>query len=1089
MGISSRKPLLPAPTESLIESTAEETGVSEDIATDLSRRTDRTSATIPDDGSPVTITTAHKIQAHKLAKTSNPSQTSLLIEYYEGTKDPASGRRPSLRVRVRPSAGAKSKELKGDGHLVVTQHQGSRKTSYSRRIPLNSKSLDAHDEAESVSSLEDLEVTPRGPGPIDIEIGGQGSDMSRMSASPEPRYNALDSDISSMPADSMLGPRAPEIRFAPAAASSILSQSEVHGNSDLKPPIFPKERNASHERITQKAIEKLSSRERPSKSSRHHSSKSQNRSTDGQSIRVPSERRRKSSINEYTEESTLSTNTDPSHIDNSLVSAGGRSADQQSVRSGVSDIKNPKLLQMVEDTIRRLILPELKEIKRNGSQRTRHTQEETYSDISENSIAREKGTSRRVSSGGDSRRRVRKVHDASSSRRDKLHSQDADYDSISEISSPQRDSLSSTSDRHHRSRDKDHRTRDVAAGTLAGTALTAAALHHQASSSTLERQKRRKRSKSRSSRSRSASVNESEELFDKHDVPPMPFRSEVGSEMTRSSLLSSNTAGTATPTQREVREVIRGSPLDNHSPSAHTPTRPSGNLRQTLGTHHQNFSEHDLSMGRPSYEEQTEIPDSPEARGYSPEVEREQSLSTGLLADPERLKLYERNLHQQHPIRRGLSPIQSVASYTTTEPRRNSMMQSRSIDSIASMKKRQQALREEVSIDSFSSASPGLHKQTRPQGVNLEHRNEIMQQHDRGFEDLDEEDEEFYDEQHFQNDRYRDSYASSDLKSDTRRLTNYTDDSMDTPHLDKIAAGQQVAKGFASNPEYVHTPIGVESAVASLIEPSVLDATGSPHHSVAESHHDNTSIHSMSRDIGITKSGSPLKQEAALESQTSIARNKMVNSSPPQSPAHSFDENQHDVLHVATNEAKDANSPQSEITTNPSVIQGPIGGGLSSTNRDHWPYAPTPDRTTPNFPAQQALTRDLAMHAPDLIPEALNVSQRNNMMAKPEAYGVVESNPNSPHIKDEGYATGDSPRSPGLYAKHNETSYTPDNVNLQQDDPFVSKRDQYISGLSQGMSPLYDAATGKGVDRIQSKDIVALMDHVSLLLETNVRFC
>ena len=51
---------------------------------------------------------------------------------------------------------------------------------------------------------------------------------------------------------------------------------------------------------------------------------------------------------------------------------------------------------------------------------------------------------------------------------------------------------------------------------------------------------------------------------------------------------------------------------------------------------------------------------------------------------------------------------------------------------------------------------------------------------------------------------------------------------------------------------------------------------------------------------------------------------------------------------------------------------------------------------------------------------------------------------------------------------------------ISEDDPFVQKRNQYMSGLSQGMSPLYDNATGRGVDRIQSKDIVALMDHLTV---------
>ena len=103
----------------------------------------------------------------------------------------------------------------------------------------------------------------------------------------------------------------------------------------------------------------------------------------------------------------------------------------------------------------------------------------------------------------------------------------------------------------------------------------------------------------------------------------------------------------------------------------------------------------------------------------SPETEHYHSFSAEeVLEDPDRMRQYERNLHQQHPIRRGLSPIQSVASYQTTEPNRNSMLR-RSVDSFASTKKRQQQLKGEVSISSFTSASPDP-KKTRPQGINLE---------------------------------------------------------------------------------------------------------------------------------------------------------------------------------------------------------------------------------------------------------------------------------------------------------------------------------------------------------------------------------
>lgn len=1073
MGLPGRRPILPAPTESLVDSGVEDTGLSTDIATDISRRTDRTSATIPDDGSPVTITTGIKGKP-KTSKSGNQSQTSLLIEYFEGPKEPGSNRRPSLRVRVRPSA--KSRD-KSDGYLAVTQEQGSRKPSYTRRIPLGSKAV----HSGSVSSLDSVATELRpGSAPIDIEIQGKDGDMSERSASPEPRFIPAPSDISSMPPDSILG-TAPFTTAAAAAAipaaSSVLSRSDVTESSELRPPVIPRERNLSHERITQKAIEKLSNKERETSRSHRSSEKSRSRSRsitqDGQG--GPSNEPRRRTTKSYIVESSISGGTE-SLVSNSLLSAGGKSIDDKSVRSGASNITNPKLLQTVEDAIRRLILPELKEIKRNGSQRVRR-REEYYSDVSDgSSIAREKASARKVSSGGRSKRRTSKGSGSGSRRRDGNQELEHEYRSASEASSHRRDSISSVSTDHdgrHRSNEKGTRARDIAAGALTGGALTAAALHHQDSSSTMDRRQRRKRSKSQSSKS--ASVAESEDTFEKHAVPPMPFRSEVDSELTRSSLLSSNTANTATPTQREVREVIRGSPLDGRSPVISTQAQTPGDLRHTLGTHHRNVSGHDLTAGRNSFDEQAE---SRSAGEYSPESYHGQPFESELLADPERLKAYERNLHQQHPIRRGLSPIQSVASYATTEPNRYSTMHARSIDSMSSAKRRER-LKEEVSMDSFMSASPSMRKSVRPHGVNLENREDVLHQHDDSLVEDEREIDEFYDEQHNQNELYRDSFASEDPKVDIRHLTNYTDDSMDGAYLDKVASGQQVAQGFGANPEYVHTPPGVESAVASLIEPSLLETAESPHQSVIESAvHERGSTHSLPRDVGVVKASSPLKEQVSISSPNSFGKTRNFSHSPPQSPAHSFEENQEDIINTPQAEHKSVTSPESEIETNPSVIRGPIGE-LSAGNRDHWPYAATPERAMPNNPAQQALSRDLGIHAPDLIPEALKLSQRQTYDSRVDLYSSGDISP--PGAKDEGYATGDNPRSPGIYAQHNKgtRTSTPDDL-MMSDDPFTTKRNQYASGLSQGMSPLYDSATGRGIDRIQSKDIVALMDHLTV---------
>jgi hypothetical protein len=53
-------------------------------------------------------------------------------------------------------------------------------------------------------------------------------------------------------------------------------------------------------------------------------------------------------------------------------------------------------------------------------------------------------------------------------------------------------------------------------------------------------------------------------------------------------------------------------------------------------------------------------------------------------------------------------------------------------------------------------------------------------------------------------------------------------------------------------------------------------------------------------------------------------------------------------------------------------------------------------------------------------------------------------------------------------------------IHGDDDDPFVdADNPRHLSGMSQGMaSPLYDGSTGGGIDRIESKDIIALMQHL-----------
>lgn len=1132
-----RRPILPAPTDSSAVESAEEeeytdTGLGTDLATDLTTRTYSTSKTIPADGTPITIPTGQGSKRSKfgrLSKAKDKSHTSLLIEYFE--EGPDGSRRPSVRVKIPESA---RRPGKGEDHIVLTETHGPRKVS--RNISLASNDPARITNPGNFSSLASLEGRQRtGPEPIEVEVlGREDSEISQLS---EARYIEPTSDISSMPADSVLEGRTPRAVAIDTGDRGVRAE-EVMEEETLKVPRQPyaQEPSRSTERLTQKVIEKIQNKPRTTTSGtrRRHGETTFSRSRSVSKDLVEGESRRRSGKGR--EDASLA--TESSLASNSVVSANPRSLDAGSVQSGTSQgssITNPRLLHTVEDAIRRLILPELNQMKseqRKISGSKRYDKNYDSPDMSESSISRE-DVSRRVSKRRTSdnpkvsrsgSRDTGEVLSSGRRRHSKKH-RDGDLDSPSERSYRRRESVDSVSVDSTPAKSSKRRHRDLAAAALAGGALTAAALkHHEHDSrSDIDRRERRRkhRSKSRSSKGTSESIAESEDIFHKHEVPPMPLRSDLGSEVTRSSLLSEKTADTMTPPQQSFREVVRGSPREVSSPTSSTPKQTPGDQKRGLsglGMHHSNFSDRNLSghnldeHNREAYSEDNTPSKWGTAAAGAAGAGVGALVADHFLEDPERAKAYEANLHHQHPIRRGLSPIQSVASYQTTEPNRNSVMHSRSIDSLNSPQKQQQLLREEPSYNSFSSVNSidqEKRANQRPLGIHMENPSEVLAPHQDKFEnsrDLDSQhyaDDHFYDEQHDQNERYRDSYASSVPKVDARRMTNYTDDSMDAPYQDKVTAGQQVARGYGANPEYVHTPPGVESAVASLYDPSLVDVRSN--RSPAHSYSNSIDRQVMESPTGMTKElqdrpmGSPLKQTHPVASTEPLKlHNRGFVNSPVHSITESFEQRERDakrasqspvrspaVRAIMTQDQKDATSPESEITTNPSIIQGPIGGVAKGT-RDHWPY----DATPPTNKYTITSSRDMAPTAAAAGVGAMigAGAAQAHMSDKPRGLHIGNTvMPPSPGAEDEGYITGVNPKSPEMYADKTRDldNITPANEQMEMplpdDDPFTAKKGKYLSGFSQGMSsPLYDSSTGQGMDRIQSKDIVALMDHLTV---------
>ena len=101
-------------------------------------------------------------------------------------------------------------------------------------------------------------------------------------------------------------------------------------------------------------------------------------------------------------------------------------------------------------------------------------------------------------------------------------------------------------------------------------------------------------------------------------------------------------------------------------------------------------------------------------------------------------------------------------------------------------------------------------------------------------------------------------------------------------------------------------------------------------------------------------------------------------------------------------------------------------------------------------------------------------------------YGVTS--PGGYHQKDEGYVSAQTRGSAGATTpepRQRGVGFT-DAAGMgpgefgQDPFQFTPKHQRHASGMSQGMeSPLYDGSMGTHRDAIKSKDIVALMDHVS----------
>ncbi|GAW24272.1 hypothetical protein ANO14919_138550 [Xylariales sp. No.14919] len=1144
MGVDYRRaPPLPAPTESDSYIAPTETAQSE-----LSQVADEESHySLPDDGTPVTIRT----RGHK----ANRSQTSLLIEYFEGGKPSPSGsrvseRKPSVRVRLTPS-----KTRGKNDHIQITETRSTRQTSLTKKALASSNLYseleltdpeDAHSMHSYASATEESNVSRN---PIEVEIDpGSGHSRRRRKAS-SPLIPAADSkasaymptnmsDISAIPTDSFLDGSGP---------SNTLKDEPYGYNS--APVGATVEKMNRKQRGDQSVTQK-------SKPERKHRSKSRTSNTIEKDHDYRSSPRRKSRGNH--KEPVVSA-ADSSVISQlSQLTPSHRSYDSQS--SSKISINNPKLLETVEDAIRRLILPELDAIKRERSQReTKSKDRESLSSLT--SVSREDITA------ADKRRSV----DTTKSNKSRGREARNDLSPHGSI-----DQFSYTEDAHDDDATPRH-SRDLLTNAALGAAVGAAAIRSK-SRGDEKRQRRRRRAETPK---REHEEKYEDEEADHKIAPPMPLSSEINpSEITRTSILSAETdrPHSASEQMMPVREVARGVASMESIDDSTTPTRSPVHTLQNLGTQHANVSHGDLralprkgpaqyaeeyddqdfDAGYPSQHQDAYDDDEYDEQGHlgEPGMYEDDAAFYGSQDVPAPLRYVP---YQQE--RRGLSPIQSVSGYTEGESEIQGHRDSRITHTASEL--------------SSPSKSPYHDRELRSQGSvpsNMRSR-------------------EFGDE------------ASSVLSSGLGyRNTVYTDNS----ELGPVTSAQAV-KFIEGNPEMVHQSFGPESAVASLIDPSMMsgsagggqeyrDSQVSYNENTGEPHSRGVSVSPAKRSMEpveqTTHSPSPSREQEGstashqfTEYELNEYGEKVSQSTHRQSPTNSETaitaaalsraaaaalKRQHQGNESPSNETKEEEFVPEGVSRNRSFKERAKNGYRPDTTPRHsvdrlyshgqpkmeasglpdfdnpepeigYMYdddqlseqrAPSAaderyDETRPEYtdrwreqttPTQEASvefdravtptagktgatagashSRQPSQEQDDEWQRTSGDRKRDTLVTNP--YEGASPIANLPGIDGnmlggygaDAYRGAFHTGSPGLGgADEGYISAAPNEarepLNIRGkgagniDDPFYTPKDLRLSGMSQGMqTPLFDPATGTGIDRIQSKDIIALMEHL-----------
>lgn len=369
-------------------------------ATDLSRRTDHTSYSIPEDGRAVTIQTNRRRKKSADASTTlSGTNTSLLIEYFENGKPSpgSSSRRPSVRVKVTPAAARRHHvKASSDGQGLQISDVGTspnRKPSHTQRIslsphigedrlvmgdPQNNRSTSGdHSSITSYNSGADDSYHP-----FNVTVIREAASPGSVNSSPR-EMNESYNRRAARRNRSASRSKQPDGYFDKdmvkpqkgARSRSASREYDVEEEAGLKTPKLSRRRSRSlsRERISSnresmsqqekqmieqnvmEGLEKLGKGRVPK--ARKPQSR-QGSTMNGDFLKVARPRSRSRSRDREIDEITAEKSRQ--HRKESQM------AESQLQRS--ASINNPALLDLVEDAIKRLILPQLNEIKSNNHQ-------------------------------------------------------------------------------------------------------------------------------------------------------------------------------------------------------------------------------------------------------------------------------------------------------------------------------------------------------------------------------------------------------------------------------------------------------------------------------------------------------------------------------------------------------------------------------------------------------------------------------------------------------------------------------------------------------------------------------------------------